>query len=80
MTHNATAILNSALPHPAIDIGRPVEWMLDPDRPEIILGVTYAFSTSGDRKTVWYTANKRRAKGAIVVTEPPGLAITANRR
>ena len=26
------------------------------------LGVTYEFSQTGDRRTVWYTANKRRPK------------------
>ena len=51
------------------DVGRPVEWMIDPDHREKILGVTYEFSHTGERKTVWYTANKRRAKNALLVTE-----------
>ena len=51
------------------DVGRPVEWMVDPDQRETILGVTYEFSHTGERKTVWYTANKRRAKNALLVTE-----------
>lgn len=52
-----------------LDIGKPVAWMLDPEDRQKIVGVTYAFSHSGERRTVWYTANKRRAKNAIVVTE-----------
>lgn len=52
-----------------LDIGKPVEWMFDPEDRQKIVGVTYAFTHSGERKTVWYTANKRRAKNAIVVTE-----------
>jgi hypothetical protein len=39
----------------AINIGRPVEWMLDLHDPGQILGVTYLFSISGERLTVWYT-------------------------
>ena len=54
-----------------IDVGRPVEWMVHPDQPDVVLGVTYAFSQAGARKTVWYTPNKRRAKVYVVVTEPP---------
>ena len=34
-----------------------------------ILGVTYEFSQTGERKTVWYTPNKRRAKKALVLSE-----------
>jgi len=49
------------------DVGRPVEWMVDPDQREMILGVTYEFSHTGERKTVWYTANKRRPKKLAVV-------------
>ena len=52
------------------DVGRPVEWMIDPDHREKILGVTYEFSHTGERKTVWYTANKRRAKSFVVVDVP----------
>lgn len=55
----------------AIDIGQPVEWMVDPERREVVLGVTYVFSQTGERKTVWYTANKRRAKVFVVVTDLP---------
>jgi hypothetical protein len=43
--------------------------MVDPDRSETILGVTYEFSQTGERKTVWYTPNKRRAKKALVLSE-----------
>jgi len=52
-----------------IDIGRPVEWMIDPEQRDLILGVTYVFVETGARKTVWYTANKRRAKAYVTVTE-----------
>lgn len=73
MTNHTQDTLALARHTPDIDVGRPVEWMLDPDQPEIILGVTYAFSLTGERKTVWYTANRRRAKTAIMVTDlgPP---------
>jgi hypothetical protein len=54
-----------------VDIGRPVEWMVDPERRNIVLGVTYEFTETGDRKTVWYTPNKRRAKAFIVVNKHP---------
>ena len=47
----------------------PVEWMVDPDQRETILGVTYEVSQTGERKTVWYTPNKRRAKKALVLSE-----------
>lgn len=50
------------------DIGKPVEWMVDPDRQETILGVTYEFSQTGELKTVWYTPNKRRAKAFVAMT------------
>ena len=49
------------------DVGRPVEWMVDPDQRETILGVIYEFSHTGERKTVWYTANKRRPRKRAVV-------------
>lgn len=52
-----------------LDIGKPVEWMFDPEDRQKIVGVTYVFTHSGERRTVWYTANKRRAKNAILVTE-----------
>lgn len=51
------------------DIGRPIAWMVDPDQPDIILGVTYAFSLSGESRTVWYTPNEREAEKFRVVTE-----------
>jgi hypothetical protein len=69
MTSTKAPALVRAIPPSEFDIGTPVEWMVDPDRRETILGVTYEFSQTGERKTVWYTANKRRAKGALVVTE-----------
>lgn len=50
-----------------IDVGKPVEWMVDPTT-HAVLGVTYAFSQSGERKTVWYTANKRKPKASLMVT------------
>lgn len=53
-----------------IDIGWPVEWMVDPDRHDLVLGVTYVFSQTGLRRTVWYTANKRRPKIFAVVDVP----------
>jgi len=43
--------------------------MVDPDHRKTILGVTYEFSQTGERKTVWYTPNKRRAKQFVVVTD-----------
>lgn len=55
--------------YPGIDIGVPVEWMIDPACPGQVLGVTYAFTLSGERRTTWYTPNKRRAKTCVVVTE-----------
>ena len=69
MTSTETTALEQTIPASEFDIGTPVEWMVDPDRRETILGVTYEFSQTGERKTVWYTPNKRRAKGALVVTE-----------
>jgi hypothetical protein len=71
MTDQCTPSLDSTALQEEIDIGRPVEWMVDPGRTEIILGVTYVFSTTDERKTVWYTANKRRPKLFTVVREPP---------
>jgi hypothetical protein len=52
-----------------VDIGHPVELLVDPDDHDVVLGVTYQFSVSGARKTVWYTANKRRPKHFAIVTE-----------
>ena len=69
MTSPEAPALKRTTPPPELDIGTPVEWMVDPDQRETILGVTYEFSQTGERKTVWYTANRRRAKGALVVTD-----------
>jgi hypothetical protein len=69
MNDKDIATLESVASPTSIDIGRPVEWMVDPERPDLILGVTYAFAETGARKTVWYTPNKRRAKVYVVVTE-----------
>jgi hypothetical protein len=71
MTSPETPALKRTIPPPEFDIGTPVEWMVDPDQRQTILGVTYEFSQTGERKTVWYTPNKRRAKGALVVTDLP---------
>jgi hypothetical protein len=69
MTTTEAPALKPIIPPSEFDIGTPVEWMVDPDRRGTILGVTYEFSQTGERKTVWYTSNKRRAKGFLVVTE-----------
>ena len=69
MTSTEAPALERTIPPSEFDIGTPVEWMVDPDHREKILGVTYAFSHTGERKTVWYTANKRRAKNALLVTD-----------
>ena len=69
MTSTEAPALARAIPPFEFDIGTPVEWMVDPDRHETILGVTYEFSQTGERKTVWYTPNKRRAKRFVVVTD-----------
>ena len=68
MTCTETPALEPTVPPSEIDVGRPVEWMVDPVDREIILGVTYEFSQTGERKTVWYTSNKRRVKALLVVT------------
>jgi hypothetical protein len=67
MTDQKSNTLDCVTPTAGPDVGRPVEWMVDPDHREKILGVTYEFSHTGERKTVWYTANKRRAKSFVVV-------------
>jgi hypothetical protein len=64
----APALERTILPS-EFDIGTPVAWMVDPDQREKILGVTYEFSQTGERKTVWYTSNKRRAKRFVVVSD-----------
>jgi hypothetical protein len=69
MTSTDAPALKRTMSPSELDIGTPVEWMVDPDRRETILGVTYAFSQTGERKTVWYTPNKRRAKRFVVVTD-----------
>lgn len=55
-----------------LDVGRPVEWMVDPTT-HAVLGVTYAFSQSDERKSVWYTPNKRKPKSCVTVTSLVGL-------
>ena len=69
MTSTEASALERAIPPSDFDIGTPVEWMVDPDQLRKILGVTYEFSHTGERKTVWYTPNKRRAKRFVVVTD-----------
>ena len=69
MTTTEAPALDHIIPLCEIDVGKPVEWMVDPDSHATILGVTYVFSQTGERKTVWYTRNKRRAKAVLVVTE-----------
>ena len=71
MTSPEAPALKRTTPPSEFDIGIPVEWMVDPDQRETILGVTYEFSQTGERKTVWYTANKRRAKRFVVVRDLP---------
>jgi len=67
MTDQETVTLDRVASSAEIDVGNPVEWMVDPDNRETILGVTYEFSQTGARKTVWYTPNKRRTKTYHVV-------------
>ena len=69
MTSPEAPALKRTTPPSEFDIGIPVEWMVDPDQRETILGVTYEFSQTGERKTVWYTPNKRRAKTYLVVDD-----------
>jgi hypothetical protein len=71
MTSPEAPALKRTTPPSEFDIGTPVEWMVDPDRSETILGVTYEFSQTGERKTVWYTPNKRRAKRFVIVSDLP---------
>ena len=70
MTNQKAEPLELATQPAELGVGTPVEWMVDPDQPEKILGVTYEFSNTGERKTVWYTPNKRRAKSFVVVDVP----------
>jgi hypothetical protein len=67
MTDQKAKALDDDTSAAELDVGRPVEWMVDPDHRETILGVTYEFSHTGERKTVWYTANKRRPRKLAVV-------------
>ena len=69
MTSTEAPALTRTIPPSEFNIGTPVEWMVDPDHRARILGVTYEFSQTGERKTVWYTPNKRRAKKALVLSE-----------
>ena len=71
MTSTEAPALERTIPASEFDIGRPVEWMVDPDHRARILGVTYEFSQTGERKTVWYTPNKRRPKRFVVVSVLP---------
>lgn len=58
-------------PHAELDIGVPVQWMVDPVRPDLCIGVVYEFGLTGERKTVWYTPNRRQPKVFSVVVECP---------
>ena len=69
MTSTEAPALEITIPPTELNIRTPVEWMVDPDHRARILGVTYEFSQTGERKTVWYTPNKRRAKKALVLSE-----------
>lgn len=69
MTTTEAPALERPIPTSEFDIGTPVEWMVDPDNHEAILGVIYEFRQTGERKTVWYTPNKRRAKRFVVVRD-----------
>ena len=69
MTSTEAPALERTIPPSELDIGTPVEWMVDPDQREKILGMTYEFSQTGERKTVWYTPNNRRAKRFVVVSD-----------
>lgn len=42
-----------------VNVGIPVQWMVDPADPETVLGVIYEFSLTKDKKTVWYTPDGR---------------------
>lgn len=75
MTSTEDPALARTILQSGLDIGTPVEWMVDPDQRETILGVTYEFSQTSERKTVWYTPNKRRAKRFVVVTDLQTLRV-----
>lgn len=68
MTGRNTKALEAATLTAKLDVGKPVEWLVNRDAPETILGVTYEFSQTGERRTVWYTPNKRRPKKRTFVT------------
>ena len=69
MTDQDAAPLDTTLPPEQFDVGRPIEWMVDPAHPEVVIGVTYEFSQTSERETVWYTSNKRRPKLYVIVKE-----------
>ncbi len=69
MMDQKIATLSHTLRTSVIDVGKPIEWMVDPDQHDKILGVTYEFNLSGIRKTVWYTHNKGRIKTVLILTE-----------
>lgn len=69
MKDEGIATLDNPDRESGIDVGRPVEWMVDSERRDLILGVTYEFAETGVRRTVWYTPNKRRPKACVVVAE-----------
>ncbi len=71
MTKQDTAVADAQDRLEGIDIGRPVEWMVDPEDPTTVLGVTYEFSMTAVRQTVWYTPNKRRPKTSLAVRKMP---------
>jgi hypothetical protein len=54
-----------------LNIGIPVEWMVDQGNPEKALGVVYEFSLTGERKTVWYTPDGKPTLNAIIIRENP---------
>lgn len=69
MTSKDTVARDFAINDREVDIGRPIEWLVDPEDRSVVLGVTYEFNVSGERKTVWYTANKRRPKHFAAVAQ-----------
>lgn len=46
----------------AINIGKPIAWMLDQATGLQVLGVTYEFTLTGERISVWYTENSAAPK------------------
>lgn len=51
-----------------INIGVPVEWMVDPENPTIALGVIYEFTVTKERKTAWYTPDGKPALHVRIIT------------